>query len=244
MQHARWNDALAPMDLARRELPAMQDTLAVDTLRVRRMSSDDAKSADLEAQSDVLKHLVALESGAGLHPGTDMAFYSLGRGMPGVAAKDVEENAEVDRRVLRFAAASDGATRDVVDAALALPLDEGIDDTSVWSALALALRERRDPAPYLAVIRKLDVEHSQQVLDFITAVRTSADPAQAEHLLDGLHVALRGHAYSAAVVLLGQRAPTEWRRAVNRLLFVSERPYFAGAGKGGAEVVRTMPRLR
>jgi hypothetical protein len=136
----------------------------------------------------------------------------------------------------------DNAPSELVKAALALPMSQGVDADSIWSALALALRERKDPARYVAAIREYKIADAQQILDFITSVRTSTDPVEAERLLDGLDITLRGHAYSAAVVVLGTKAPKEWRRAARRLLFIAERPYFATAG-AEAEVERTQPRI-
>lgn len=37
---------------------------------------------------------------------------------------------------------------------------------------------------------------------------------------------VRALAYSAALVLLGQKAPETWRNASHKLLFTQERPYF------------------
>ena len=93
--------------------------------------------------------------------------------------------------------------------------------------MGLALRERRDPAPYVAAVREYQDENADKVLEFITAVRSSSGPVDAESLLDGLPIEARGHAYTAAIVSLGSRAPAEWRRAADRLLFVPERPYFS-----------------
>jgi len=87
--------------------------------------------------------------------------------------------------------------------------------------------ERRDPAPYIAAIRDFKDEKSEKMLEFITAARSSTNPADAEPLLDGLSLDARGQAYSAALVVLGTRAPAEWRRGADRLLFVPERPYFS-----------------
>ncbi|HTJ19812.1 MAG TPA: hypothetical protein VL494_23675, partial [Steroidobacteraceae bacterium] len=88
-------------------------------------------------------------------------------------------------------------------------------------------RERRDPTPYIAAIREYKDESAETVLEFITAARSSTNPADAERLLDGLPIEARGKAYSAALVVLGTRAPAEWRRGADRLLFVPERPYFS-----------------
>ena len=110
----------------------------------------------------MLGYYLTVQSGAGLQPGVDMAYYHLGRGELELAAKEQQGGNEQDHRVLRLAAASDGAPAEVIKAALALPLDQGIDVETIWTALALALRERQDPAPYLAAIRDYkNREHSR-----------------------------------------------------------------------------------
>lgn len=228
-EHARWSEALAALNVARQKIPAMTERFALDTMRLRRMASRDgsAESADLAQQSDTLRYYLALTSGAGLQPGLDMAYHHIARGELDAAVKQQMRDAQETARILRLAAASDGASRKLIDRALALPVDQGVDPASVWMALGLALRERRDPAPYVAVVREYHDENAERVLEFITALRTSTSPAEAEKLLDGLLMEARGQAYSAAVVMMGERAPAQWRRAADRLLFVPERPYFS-----------------
>ncbi|HET9447455.1 MAG TPA: M48 family metalloprotease [Steroidobacteraceae bacterium] len=227
-EHARWNDAMAALNVARQRLPAMTERYALDTMRLRRMSSrdGDANSVDLVRQSDTLRYYLALIAGKDLQPGRDTAYHHLASGNPDAAANvEIDDPVEV-ARILRLAAASDGASREVIERALALPVEQGLDVNSIWAALGLALRERRDPAPYIAAVREYQDENADKVLEFITAARASTDPAQAEQLLDGLPMEARGHAYTAALVILGQRAPAQWRRGADRLLFVPERPYF------------------
>ncbi len=216
-------------------------------MRLRRMASRDgaAESSDLMRQSETLRYYLALSSGAGLQPGIDMAYHHVARGELDAAVNEQMQDPQEIARIVRLAAASDGAPRALIDRALALPVDQGVDPDSVWMALGLALRERRDPAPYVAVVREFKDENAEQVLEFITALRTSANPVDAGRLLDGLPMEARGQAYSAAVVMMGPRAPAEWRRAADRLLFVPERPYFSMVlgGQPTTAVERTPPRL-
>jgi hypothetical protein len=207
----------------------MTERFALDTMRLRRISSrdGDAPSGDLTQQSNTLRYYLSLVSGTGLQPGSDMAYHRIARGELDAAMKEQVPNPQEGARILRLAAASDGASREVIDRALALPLDQGFDADTMWAALGLALRERRDPAPYIAAIREYKDQNAEKVLEFITAARSSTNPADAEHLLDGLPLEARGQAYSAALVVLGTRAPAEWRRGADRLLFVPERPYFS-----------------
>lgn len=228
-EHARWSEAMAALNVARQRVPAMTERFALDTMRLRRMSTGDgeASSADLVPQSDTLRYYLSLMSGAGLQPGIDMAYHHVARGELDAALKEQVRDPQDTARVLRLAAASDGASRDIVDRALALPLDQGLDRDSIWTALALALRERKDPAPFVAAIREYKEDTAEKMLAFITAARSSPNAAEAERLLDGLPIEGRAQAYAAALVILGAHAPAQWRQAAERLLFVPERPYFS-----------------
>ncbi|MBL8271031.1 M48 family metallopeptidase [Steroidobacter sp.] len=234
LQQAHWQEALAPLDVALQSVPpSMGERIAMDTLRVRRMLSDTGKAAlgGLEQHSRALSYFDSLESGAGVQPGNDRAYYHLGRGAPALAMQELERDQAPDPRIVRFAAASDGAKADLIAKALALPITEGIDPDTVLVSLALAWRERADAEPYLASFRAEPTPDAQRVLEFMSLVR-QGDVARAEQQLDDIDIKLRARAYSAALVLLGERAPKEWRVAANRLLFVPERPYFAAANTG------------
>lgn len=229
-EHGQWSNALAPLDVARSKLPALREHLAIQTMRVRRMVSGERVQADdLIAHSEMLHYYLALEAGRNLQSAIDRAYHHLHLG-------EIEQTLqlaageEAGARVLRLAAASDGASPTLVSSALALPKDQGIDSDTIWTALALTLRERKDPAPYLAIIRGYDNEETSRILEFITVLRTSRDHAAAERLLDGVDMVLRAHAYSAAAVLEGDEAPMQWRRAAMRLLFAPERPHFVFSG--------------
>jgi len=253
LQQARWQEAIEPLDVALKKTPSsMGERIAMDTLRVRRMLSYDGKApaAGLERHSAALKYYATLESGAGLEPGTDTAYYHLGHGDPNLAAKEVARSSEPVQRILRLAAASDGADPELIAAALALPITEGIDADTVLASLALAMREQADAEAYITAFRDTQNPDAQRVLDFISIVRQGGSAAEAEQLLNGVDVTVRAQAYSAALVLRGKHAPKEWRIAANRLLFIPERPYFVPANPeitAGRDsepgVVRTPPRL-
>jgi len=227
--HGHWNEAMAALNAARLRVPSMSERFALDTMRLRRISSrdGDVPSTDLVQQSNTLRYYMSLVSGTGLQPGSDTAYHHIARGELDAALKEHVQTPQEGARILRLAAASDGASRETIERALALPIDQGFDADTMWAALGLALRERRDPTPYIAAIREYKDESAEKVLEFITAARSSTNPADAERLLDGLPIEARGLAYSAALVVLGNRAPAEWRRGADRLLFVPERPYFS-----------------
>src|SRR4030095_8279073 len=151
---------------------------------------------DLAKSSDTLRQQITLESGEGL-AGSDLAAYSeLARGNLEKAMQRVQGNSERRVRLLRLAAASDGAGRDLVSAALALNQADGIDKSTVWAALALAMREQREAAAYVVYVIRIPRERTEIVVRFLQAVQRGQAPALAERLLDGVAPALRGHGYS------------------------------------------------
>ena len=157
----------------------------------------DAQGADLAQQSDTLRYYLVADFGQGiaarprhgLSPSRERRSRCRREGRD---AGPAGSRARVcDSPQLPTARRARSSSR-----ALALPIDQGLDSNSIWAALGLALRERQDPAPYIAAIREDKDENAEKVLEFITAARASANPADAEQLLDGLPLEWRGQAYS------------------------------------------------
>lgn len=231
-EQARWSEALPPLELARRQIPSMAEPLAMDIARIRRVLSTDGHPGidDLLPNSEALRYIAALETGKNAPRGAEMAYYYISHGEIDRAAQEVTSTTEGEVRVLRLAAASDGASESVIRKALTLTPELGIDADSVWAALALALRERVDAEPYEKTVHDQDPETAGKILAFLDALRAGASAASAEQGLTALHLKMRGHAYSAGAIMLGARAPAHWRDQATRLLFVTERPYFVAPG--------------
>lgn len=122
-------------------------------------------------------------------------------------------------------AASDGATDQDIEVALDSWVPEKAAEYPpevTLYALALARRIGRDETAYLQVLPSLEKQFEIH-REFLGSVD---NPAGAEILLEGLDVRRRATAYAAAVVLLGQECPEEWRKLATHLLFIGERPYF------------------
>jgi len=224
-----WQAALQGMQQAYRGEPALRGYLAVDIARLRRMQATDPQVAlaDLAKDSPQLHTLVALERNADV--GEAMRGYqALGQGRLDEALRLMHGNPD-EARVLRLAAASDGARPEWIGRARTLPADQGIDATTVWSAMALEMREGGRGDSFDAVLApwRTSPETSHVIdatLGFLRFAHAGKlDQAQAQ--LDGLPPAARGEAYAAGVVLLGSRAPAAWRVGARCLLFAPERPY-------------------
>jgi len=226
-ERKEWDQALELFGQAAR-IPLLAEDVSIEMARMRRASSQaPVDLGDLAQRSDYVSTMLALESGEGTE-GTPMAAYRhLAQGdLPaamGIAVNDDESS----KRMLRLAAASDGASRELVTRALALPPQDGLDDVTAWATLALASREGRDTAALREAALAIDPEDGVAIARFLDAVRGGADAATADQLLGDVGLRTRGIAYSSAAVLLGARCPTEWREGAKSLLFVAERPFLS-----------------
>jgi hypothetical protein len=128
-------------------------------------------------------------------------------------------------RMLRFMAASDGAPDDLVQRSLALPVTEGIDQESLWSAVGLAIRHKRKTEDLLQVVRQLPSEQGAAMLRFIDALENGRDVKKAEEAMQYIWPGLKGQAYVMGTVVMGKAAPANWRDYAKRALFTTERPY-------------------
>ena len=222
-----WFEAIGALDQARRSVPALAAAVSVDVARLCRLVGEDGAPAmgELAKASEPLRFLLSLEKGEGVESPELRAYNELAHGQWANALKTVRAAPEREARLLRLAAASDGASDDAIARAFALAPDAGIDASTGWPTLGLALRLQRDTAPFLPRLKGMHAEHAERMLRFIEQLK-GQDVVAAMRLLDGLPPELRGQACSLGAVALGAKAPRAWRDAAKRLLFASERPYF------------------
>jgi tetratricopeptide (TPR) repeat protein len=219
--------ALPRYEHARQRLPAMRGYLSLDAARLRRLNSagEKVRLTDLVAHSDQLAMFMAIESGKDLEGTSLEPYYSMAQGHLDAAVLQAKKVKDGSARVLRLVASSEGATRAMVEEALALPVSDtdGFEDTIAM--YALAVRNQRDPSAYLAHLEKMLGDRGKPVLVFLQSVRDGANPEQARAALPQSDFSLRLHALHAAVIMLGQRAPADWRTESSLGLFDGERGY-------------------
>lgn len=206
---------------------AMADYCAVELARLRRLESgSEADLRELLGRSETLQMLTRYETGQGIEAGSNaQAYHFLAKGHVQEAFQLMQRGGLRDERALRLAAASDGASPDLVRKGLALGPAQGLDPDTVWSAIGLAIRNGADPQPLAQVLSGLPPEQREPVLAFIDGVRRADDLPAAERAIAQLPVSVRAQAYVLGVVALGERAPASWRAYARKALFVGERPY-------------------
>jgi Zn-dependent protease with chaperone function len=222
-----WPKALPDLEIVRRTMPALAEQSSLMIARLRRFENPQADLSSLLPGSTQLQTLVELEKGAGPADSPGRAYAALASGSLASALASAMGDQFKEAHVLRLVAASDGASPDSARRALALPLDKGIDATTAWTSAALALKTGADARPYLEAAKRHSGPYHAAIAAFLADVNAHKDLNAAEHKLDTVPPDQRACAYSAGLVLAGQKAPPAWRQAVRRLLFASERPYFS-----------------
>jgi hypothetical protein len=222
-----WPKALPDLEIVRRTMPALAEESSLMIARLRRFDNPQADLSALLPGSAQLQTMVELEKGAGPADSPGRAYAALASGSLASALASAMGDEFKEAHILRLVAASDGASLDSARRALALPLDKGMDATTVWTSAALALKTGADARPYLEAAKRHSGRYHAAIAAFLADVNAHKDLSAAERKLDAVPPDQRACAYSAGLVLAGQKAPPAWRQAVRRLLFASERPYFS-----------------
>jgi hypothetical protein len=223
-EQARWQQAYDGMEIAFEALPSLADDGRIAAARILRVLGKRGQLVFLQRKSEKLRNWLAVESGDDKElDGPVRAYAQLAKGQLEQAVETSKPAAGMAARILRLAAASKGASDELVKRALALPADQGIDGNTVWSAIALSAVHGQDYAPLLETAKAVGGEHTDQLLGFVAADRLGT-----EHLLkaaQGLDPIQRGHALVMACIVLGKKAPLALAKEASALLFAMERPY-------------------
>ena len=208
------------------QIPETAENVGSELARVKRaMDAPRDQWQALAAQSSYLTQMLQLT--AAETKDTPYAAYSyLEQGELEDAIRLAGGDTVLYPRIVRLAAASDGASREVVKRALSLGTEEGIDSLSVWSAWAVAMRERQPDKAWKERALADVADEGAQVARFIDVVRAGARQDDAEAALGQVSPRTRGLAYSMVATLRGRACPQAWREASKKLLFTPERPYF------------------
>jgi hypothetical protein len=182
----------------------------------------DAEFGDMTGVSPWLEIQASMQSQVAQTSPVRSAYQRMLNGdLEGVAA---DAEGSVGEELLRMVAASDGATDEMIDLALALDTTQGLNSDSIWVAIGLAIRHGRPTDELLSAADEILGPNAVVLREFFANL--SDTPAAEEALKGATNLEARGAAYAGGVVALGQRAPEEWREGAKRLLFITERPYF------------------
>lgn len=227
-ERQEWESALKNLATVYRNLPTMRSSIAMDQMRLTRLLQKDTPETmrALAGDERLLQNVLAIELAAPSESNEVLAYQALYRGELEKAVSLASKTPESMARIVRLAAASTGAKESLRKKAINLSAEEGIDANTVWAAVGLALKEKRDFEMYLQVVKQMPVAMESGVRTFINKLK-ARDLIGAESALQGFDPEYRAQLYSLGVVFLGQDAPQKWRETAKRTLFTTERPYFS-----------------
>lgn len=223
-EQGRLPEAQALYEQAAR-VPALADDIVPQLARLQRYRGLAPDLAAMAQRSPSLASMLALASGQGTQDTPYQGYHALAAGRLDAAVAGAAADPDVQARLVRLAAASEGATAALLQQARALGDEAGLDPFTAPLAWALAARQGWPvQAARDTTLRELG-DDASAISRFFTAVQAGNSQQDAEAALKGVSLTGRGVAYAMAAVLLGQRCPQAWRDGARNLLFVNERPY-------------------
>ena len=237
VRKGRYDEALAAFEALLPDAEALDDGTAQEIARIRRLLAPDADAVDLSdllARSPALANTLMAERGE-VGDGWVRAYARLAAGELDEAVELAQSDPEQGARVLLLAAASDGASPKLMERALALEPTQGVDTLTAWIAAALAARAGRSIEPYREVLERASggsAEDLARMVRFLDVAYLRGRASQAGRDAELPSPLQRGLALAAGTIVLGKDAPSEWRNQARRLLFATERPYFASTPAG------------
>ena len=224
-----WPEARRAYERAGAKAPMLSSSTADDLARIRRIEQGESASIDdLAAKSNFLQMQQVLRTGKGIPPDSPpFGYIEMSRGNLDKAFGIATSGAQAPVRLLVLIGASEGASQKQVAKALDVgPTITVGDFDSVLPGIGLAIKHGQSTDKQMALLKYLSPEDSQRMRAFVNVLQTSRDPRQAEEAVAGLTPQYRAQAYSAGLIVLGSRAPVQWRTFVKRALFPAEHPYF------------------
>jgi hypothetical protein len=206
--------------------PTLREDASLAQARLLRMT-DQASEPRLKAlaeSSTSLEVLLALETSEGVE-GPERAYGLLARGELDEAVATAARGNEPDvyAVVARLAAASEGASRALIDQAFSL--EAPLTFNTLWPSVALAEREGKADAQLEVEVGR-DPAAAELLRPFTRGDFLAGDRAAVEAQLGAMPSELQAVACVIALVRDAGRAPSECRKLAKSALFSSERPYF------------------
>lgn len=207
--------------------PTLREGIAKDAERVRRFVklTHPGKVSDKAVMlTSAVQYYSDLEKGTLTDGANDpyYAYYLLSEGKTEQAYLFAKKHKDVFPYILRNIAVSDGATKNMIKEASMLSQEEGLDYSTAWSSIALAIQKKRSYTSYLELLKTdIDIETVKRFIYFIKR----GDSKNAEKVIEGIDFRTKAHFYSLGVMVMRKKAPKPWKQKMRSLLYVDERPY-------------------
>jgi Zn-dependent protease with chaperone function len=227
LQDEKWDDALSCFDTACKYQPSLKAQL---TLEMKRLYQLLGKSNSLESfnlDSPYLTFIRNIENSTEANKETNyFAFKLIASGSLIKAINFVENDTNMNGYIVLLAAASEGASKYIIDKAIAMEKFNYINSFTIFPAMAIAIKNNLPIDKYKRTLTDAYGNYTDSIFKFIDLVKKNKI-IEAYKLTNIGNLEVKGKMCLLGVLLLNKNAPSKWRYYADKLLFINEKPYFS-----------------
>ncbi len=221
-----FEQAYKAYEVASNDNLTLAELIADDVERIRRIVNlePDKNYKTLVNTSDIAFYH-SIENGdiEGENLNPDYVYYLINQGRLEEAYQLSQNFANIKDYTNYLIAASQGATEEMKASVISDEERVGLNVNSVWSALGLAVKERRDYKTYLEAFNGLGLDNV--FLEKLISLVKSENYRAVDDHIKTLGIRWKAQTYVMASIILDGNIPSKWKRIYKAGLFANERPF-------------------
>jgi len=236
VQREQWADAIECYSLVTDKLPALNEIVLEEMKRICHYTNNDSLVPSPEqSQLTYLMYVQAAEnsdeySNSGAAADYSYAYKLLSQGRLNEALEYSKPDSDIHYMMIRLAAVSDNAKREIINTALSLDTLQGFNATTYAPTLGLLAKNNKSTGEYRSSLKSLIGDGADSVYHFIDLVKSN-NIAEADKSMGPLSAELKGKLSLIGIIILDDKAPAKWKKFASGLLFITEKPYLRDTEK-------------
>lgn len=232
--NGEWDKAHDAFTVAFEKNKGLSTMRGLDFERVRRyigLQKDVQRESYLLTENEEVKYVKSLETGTDASfDQFDMAYSLIAKGKIEEALGFVKEDNIAAPFINRIVAASDVNNKTAIEAVSSYTLEEGINASTIWMALGLAVKNKESISN---IKNKLDelmetgypLDYDKDITARFIAALQVRDIKRIEKAISQVDDFKLQAFYRMSACVAIEKRPNEWVEKVNALLFANEKPY-------------------
>lgn len=202
----------------------VKEGAAINLERIGRLLAYKGSNIPLNenVESNYLSYIKTIESGTDQEP-SYYAYHLIDKGKLEDARKLVADQPDIQKNIYILTAASDGAKKEWISAALSAGTDD-LDGDALIAITGLYLRKGKNTDKFKKQLENTFDGEDININDFMDAVKTK-NYTKASELIKAVSTASKGQLATIAYVAHGSKVPKHWKDYIKYLLFATEKPY-------------------
>jgi len=225
VENEEWENALSRFEMVFQNSNSMKIILGDEICRINRLLGKNNNISNDDDKQSYLSFVNNVENSYELNSDNKYyAFKLLSQGKLDEAITFIEPDTTFNGDIIRLAAVSDGASKEIIEKAKALPKNKYINSLTLMPALAFAIKMN---LPYTEIKDEIVREYaatSDTIYKFIDCIKRNKIN-EAEKYIRTMSAEQKGKMSLLGVLVLGANAPAKWKVYADKLLFITEKPF-------------------